>query len=228
MEVGKRNACLAALKNITKTTRVIGLGSGTTITYLLPHLVSLSLKQPLTFIPTSFQSKQLLIENKLTVSDLAVHSRIDVTFDGADEVSVKKNMIKGGGGCLFQEKLVASCSKELMIIIDSSKGRQVLGKRWRNGVPIEVVAMSLSYVTTRLQEMGGVVILRMAVRKAGPVVTDNGNFILDVDFGEIEDDKVQELNIRILGIVGVYETGLFVGMADKVYVGHEDGTVEEM
>ena len=141
-------------------------------------------------------------------------------------VDPDRNLIKGGGGCQLQEKVVASCTKQLIIIADYRKQSKRLGSMWKKGVPIEVVPMAWKPVELRLKNMGGKPHLRMAVNKAGPVVTDNGGFVIDCDFGEIADPA--ELDSRIRAIVGVVETGLFVGMATKCYFGQEDGSVTEL
>lgn len=133
------------------------------------------------------------------------------------------NLIKGGGGCQTQEKIVASCAKQMIVVADDRKQSQVLGSQWRQGVPIEVVPMARCPVEKVLRALGGRPVLRMAQRKAGPVVSDNGGFIIDCDFGEIRDPARLEAQLR--GIVGVVETGLFVGMASVAYFGQANGTV---
>jgi ribose 5-phosphate isomerase A len=151
--------------------------------------------------------------------------RLDVAFDGADECDGALNLIKGGGGCLFQEKLVASVAKRLFIVADHRKESAVLGSKWRQGVPIEVVPMARVPVTRRLLALGAKsATTRTGSGKAGPVVSDNANFIIDADFGDIADPAALDAQLR--AIVGVVETGLFVGMTTKVYFGAEDGTVK--
>lgn len=103
---------------------------------------------------------------------------IDVTFDGADEIDKKNNLIKGGGGCHLGEKLVASCSKRLVIVADWGKSSNILGMKWRKGVPVEVIPMGLTFVLSQLENMNGLCSIREGSGKSGPVVTDNGNFIV--------------------------------------------------
>jgi ribose 5-phosphate isomerase A len=124
-------------------------------------------------------------------------------------------MIKGMGGALTREKIVATVSKENIIIIDETKLTEKLGVRQQ--VPVEVLPFALATVTAKLQMLKGKPKLREGSGKIGPVVTDNGNFILDVDFGAIEDE--QKLNLKIKSIPGVVETGLFLNTASIVYVG---------
>ncbi|XP_032541692.1 ribose-5-phosphate isomerase isoform X2 [Chiroxiphia lanceolata] len=175
-------------------------------------------------IPTSFQARQLILQNGLTLSDLDRHPELDVAIDGADEVDSDLNLIKGGGGCLTQEKIVAGYAKCFIVIADYRKKSENLGEQWKKGIPIEVIPMAYVPVTRALtRKFGGVVELRMAVSKAGPVVTDNGNFILDWKFDKVH--QWSEVNTAIKMIPGVVETGLFIDMAEVVYFGMEDGSV---
>ncbi|XP_064809159.1 ribose-5-phosphate isomerase isoform X2 [Oncorhynchus masou masou] len=152
------------------------------------------------------------------------HVQLDVAIDGADEVDAALTLIKGGGGCLTQEKIVAGCAKHFIVIADFRKDSSVLGQQWKKGVPIEVIPMAYVPVSrTIAKRFGGEAVLRMAVSKAGPVVTDNSNFILDWKFEHAQNWK--EVNTAIKMIPGVVETGLFVGMAERVYFGMEDGSV---
>jgi len=123
-----------------------------------------------------------------------------------------------------QEKIVASCSKRFVVIADYRKKSAKLGQAWKKGVPVEVIPMAYVPVTKKIEALGGKVTLRMAIAKAGPVVTDNGGFILDVDFGVITDPAL--INSQLRNIVGVIETGLFVGMAERAYIGLSDGSIE--
>jgi ribose 5-phosphate isomerase A len=144
-------------------------------------------------------------------------------LDGADEIDEGLNLIKGGGGCLVQEKIIASNSKKLIIIADFRKKSKKLGQNWKKGVPIEVIPLAYVPIIAKLKKLGANPKLRMAQAKAGPLVTDNGNFIIDADFGTIESPN--DINDTILKIPGVVDTGLFIGMAEKAYIGQKDGTV---
>jgi ribose 5-phosphate isomerase A len=145
--------------------------------------------------------------------------------DGADEVDPFLNCIKGGGACLFQEKLVGQCARKFVIVADSSKKSSQLGTKWTQGVPIEVVPMAYPKVTADLLRLGAkeVTLRQGGKAKAGPVVTDNGNFILDTHFGAIEPREVRKLDIKIKLLVGVVETGLF-NYASVAYFGETDGS----
>merc|ERR1712083_522007 len=133
------------------------------------------------------------------------------TIDGADEVDINLNCIKGGGGCQTQEKIIASCSKQFVVVADYRKDATTLCEKWKKGVPVEVIPLAYVPVMKKIETMGGKPKLRMAKSKAGPLVTDNGSFILDVDFGLVK--EVEKLNQSLMMIPGVVETGLFVNMA---------------
>ncbi|EHH55738.1 hypothetical protein EGM_05001 [Macaca fascicularis] len=170
------------------------------------------------------QARQLILQYGLTLSDLDRHPEIDLAIDGADEVDADLNLIKGGGGCLTQEKIVAGYASRFIVIADFRKDSKNLGDQWHKGIPIEVIPMAYVPVSRAVsQKFGGVVELRMAVNKAGPVVTDNGNFILDWKFDRVH--KWSEVNTAIKMIPGVVDTGLFINMAERVYFGMQDGSV---
>jgi ribose 5-phosphate isomerase A len=226
IELGKKNAALKAVEENVKKGMILGIGSGSTVVYAVEAIAEMNQKNNLNLkcIPTSFQSHQLIIENGLTLVSLDQYPEIDLDIDGADEIDKALNLIKGGGGCLVQEKIIASSSKKLVIIVDYTKKSDYLGENWKKGVPIEIIPLAYIPIMKRLEKLGGTPVLRMAQAKAGPVVSDNGNFIIDVDFGKIENPK--ELNLKLLQIPGVVDTGLFVNMASKAYIGQKDGTVE--
>ncbi|XP_026305181.1 ribose-5-phosphate isomerase-like [Piliocolobus tephrosceles] len=147
-------------------------------------------------LPCPPQARQLILQYGLTLSDLDRHPKIDLAIDGADEVDADLNLIKGGGGCLTQEKIVAGYASRFIVIADFRKDSKNLGDQWHKGIPIEVIPMAYVPVSRAVsQKFGGVVELRMAVNKAGPVVTDNGNFILDWKFDRIH--KWSEVNTAI-------------------------------
>lgn len=215
--------------------RVIGVGSGSTVIYVAERLgqylkdkkFSADVSQFIC-IATGFQSKLLIMDNGLNYGIIEQHPDVDIAFDGADEVDYHLQLIKGGGACLFQEKLVSTSAKTFIVVADSSKkSPKLLGSKWRQGVPVEVVPPA--FVRVRNDLLNKLHAVSAHVReggkaKAGPVVTDNNNFILDVDFGQIQDPE--ELNKQIKLLVGVVETGLFIDNAAKVYFGNSDGTVE--
>jgi ribose 5-phosphate isomerase A len=225
IELGKKKAAIKAVEENVKKNMIVGIGSGSTVVYAVQKLGELNKEKSLNLkcIPSSFQSYQLIIENELDLVSLDQFPEIDLDIDGADEVDKDLNLIKGGGGCLVQEKIIASNSKKLIIIVDFRKNSGCLGKNWKKGVPIEVIPMAYFPIMKKLRNLGGNPVLRMAKSKSGPLVTDNGNFIIDVDFGQINNPN--ELDRKIKIIPGVVDTGFFLGMASKVYIGTKDGDV---
>ena len=225
----KRMAAYKAVDaNFPPHAKVVGIGSGSTVVYVAERIGQLKNKHDFVCISTGFQSKQLIIDNGLTLGAIEQFPKVDIAFDGADEVDTNLNLIKGGGACLFQEKLVASSADKFIVVADTrKKSPSDLGIAWRKGVPIEVVPNSYAVVTRQLKELGAksVVLRQGGGAKAGPVVTDNNNFLIDADFGSISDPGSLHQQIKLL--VGVVETGLFVDMAHTAYFGDESGEVSE-
>ncbi|XP_066991619.1 ribose-5-phosphate isomerase isoform X2 [Anabrus simplex] len=229
VERAKQAAATRAVDEFVKDNTVIGVGSGSTIVYAVERLAERVRNENLKVIciPTSFQARQLILGHKLTLGDLDRNPVLDCCIDGADEVDSRMTLIKGGGGCLTQEKIVASCAKQLIIIGDYTKESQNLGEQYKKGIPIEVIPMAYVPIQNRIEaKYGGKAELRLAKAKAGPVVTDNGNFLLDWKFPAASFDW-PAVNATIKMIPGVVETGLFVNMATKVFYGMADGSVKE-
>jgi len=208
----------AAIKEV-KNDMIIGLGSGSTAALMIKNLAeeirSGKLKN-IKGVATSFQSEVLALELDIPLIDLAFVSEIDLAIDGADEVDPRFQLIKGGGACHVREKLVASKANQLLIVIDETKLVQNLNQSFP--LPVEVLPHAWKQVQGVLSEMNGSSSLRMATKKAGPVVTDQGNLILDVLFNDgIKDPKATEMSIN--NIPGVLENGLFVDITNKVLVG---------
>ena len=208
----------AAIKEV-KSDMVLGLGSGSTAALMIKSLASEIRSGKLTNIKgvaTSFQSEVLALELDIPLIDLASVSQIDLAIDGADEVDPGFQLIKGGGACHVREKLVASKANKLLIVVDETKLVQNLNKSFP--LPVEVLPNAWKQVQEVISEMNGNSTLRMAVKKAGPVVTDQGNLILDVLFNDgIQNPKEVEMSIN--NIPGVLENGLFIDLTDKVLVG---------
>jgi len=225
IEQGKRNAAEKAVEENVKEGMILGIGSGSTVVYAVQKISKLNKENNLNLkcIPSSFQSYQLIVENGLELVSLDLYSEIDLDIDGADEIDKDLNLIKGGGGCHVQEKILASNSKKLIIIADFRKDSNFLGEKWKKGIPIEVIPMAYVPIMNKINKMGGDPKLRMAQSKAGPLVSDNGNFIIDADFGVVKNPS--ELNQKLKSISGVVETGLFINMASKAYIGQQDGKV---
>ncbi|CAG5128967.1 unnamed protein product [Candidula unifasciata] len=226
VEAGKVAAARRAVDENIKKGQVVGIGSGSTIVFAVQRIAERNKKEELNLvcIPTSFQARQLIHEYGLTLGNLETSPEIDIAIDGADEVDDDINLIKGGGGCLMQEKIIASCSKKFFVIADTRKNSRVLGTTWRKGVPIEVLPMAYKPVQLKINQLlGGNAVLRMASKKAGPVITDNGNFLIDWEFEGAQDWMAVE---RVLqNVPGVIETGLFLNMTHVAYFGSPDGQV---
>ncbi|XP_071448164.1 ribose-5-phosphate isomerase [Hetaerina americana] len=229
VEAAKEAAAHRAVIDFVEDNKVIGIGSGSTIVYAVKKLAERVREENLKLIciPTSFQARQLILEHKLTLGDLETNPSVDLAIDGADEVDDRLTLIKGGGGCLTQEKIVASCANKFIVICDQGKDSHILGEKYKKGIPIEVIPFAYVPIGNKIKgKFGGDVELRMAKAKAGPVVTDNGNFILDWKFSAMAHNW-DEINREIKMIPGVVETGLFVDMASTVFIGMGDGSVKE-
>lgn len=165
----------------------------------------------------------------MILSDLSQDPVIDVAIDGADEVEpTGLHCIKGGGGCHVQEKLIAVNSNKFIVIADNRKQAKQLLTVWRKGIPVEVLPLAYTPIMQKLEQLGGKPVLRMCSGgKAGPIVTDNGNFIIDVDFGNGQGiSNPVEIHTTIKMITGVIDTGIFTHLANQAYFGNSDGTVE--
>ena len=208
----------AAIKEV-KDGMILGLGSGSTaalmIKSLSEHIKSGNLRN-IIGVPTSFQSEVLALELGIDLIDLTSVSKIDLAIDGADEVDPSHQLIKGGGACHVREKLVATKADELLIVVDETKLVDKLNKVFP--LPVEVIPSAWKQVQMTITEMNAESNLRMAAKKAGPVVTDEGNLILDVLFKDGINDPYK-VESEINNIPGVLENGLFVDLAHKVLVG---------
>ena len=214
----------AAIKEV-KNDMTLGLGSGSTAALMIKSLakeIRSGKLQNIRGVATSFQSEVLALELDIPLVDLASVSRIDLAIDGADEVDPGFQLIKGGGACHVREKLVASKADKFLIVIDETKLVHKLNQSFP--LPVEVLPNSWKQVQDVISEMDGSSQLRMATKKAGPVVTDQGNLILDVMFNDgINNPKNIEMSIN--NIPGVLENGLFVDITDKVLVGKIENNI---
>ena len=223
----------AAVEALVKSGMKLGLGTGSTAIPAVAHIGALlaagKLKDILA-VPTSFQTS---IECEkwgiplFTLNSKEIGGKLDLTIDGADEVDPKNRLIKGGGGALLLEKIVAYASASYAIVVDESKIVEHLGVKFP--VPVEVVNEARIPVTLALEKLGATVTLREALRKAGPVVTDHGNLLLDILFKSPPDPAVLEAELN--RIPGVVENGFFTGPADrklvpKVFIGRSGGSLE--
>jgi ribose 5-phosphate isomerase A len=214
-----KRAAAEAAAQLVENDIVVGLGSGSTAAFAIEALARRH-RQGLRFvgIPTSESTAAQAKAADIPLTSFSEHRQIDLTIDGADEVERGTlNLIKGLGGALLREKIVAAASHRLAIVVHGSKMVDRLGTQ--TSLPVEVVAFGLEATRESLEVLGASTRMRMSF--ADPFVTDNGNLILDCDFGAINDPA--RLEDRIRRIVGVVESGLFVGRADPVYVADAAG-----
>ncbi len=200
---------------------ILGLGSGSTASRFVEEIgrrLRAGILRDVIGVPTSSRIEEVARGCGLLLTTLDAHPTPDLTVDGADEVDPELNLLKGRGGALLREKIVAMASQRTIIIVDSSKLVSRLGERVP--VPVEVVRFGWRAVATKLQSLGGKPSLRTGV-EGRPFVTDEGHYILDAEFGALEDPS--RLDAEIRGIVGVVEHGLFLGIANEVIVASGDG-----
>ena len=219
-EEAKKRVALEAVKHV-QDDFIVGLGSGSTAAYVIQEIGEKMRLEGLRIlgVPTSHQAMMLAVHCGVPLTTLNEHPQLDLAIDGADQVDRELNLIKGGGGALTREKIVSSAAEEFVIVADETKLVERLGTN--HTLPIEVLPFAVPTVMVKLRELKGKPVLREGGGKVGPSVTDNGNFVVDVDFGPVDD--VKELHLQLKLIPGVIETGLFVGMADVVYLGKPDG-----
>jgi len=221
IEKAKRNAAHEAVKHV-EDDFVVGLGSGSTVAYAIEEIGN-RIKREKTRVlgvPTSYQALMLATKHGIPITTLEEHPMLDLTIDGADQIDEELNLIKGMGGALAREKIVAYASKKLIIVADESKKVKVLGEN-NHPVPLEVLPFAAPVLMQKINEINGKPTVREGIKKVGPVITDNGNVIIDADFGLIR--KPAELERKLKGIPGVVETGLFIKMVDTVYLGKLSG-----
>jgi len=214
-EEGKLSAAKRALSYV-KDDMIIGLGTGSTTAYFL-HLLSKEVSDGLsiTGIPTSKSTEKMAKKLGIKVAS-EFEGQIDVDFDGADEVDSSGNLVKGGGGALTREKIVAVNSKKFIVMVDDSKLTE--GHLRRSKIPVEILPFMSHMTVKKLKVMA----ITCEIRKS--FTTDNGNYIVDCNFGKIDEPGHLESQIKMLP--GVVEVGLFVGMASKIIVGSGDSSYE--
>ena len=214
-----KKAVADAAVNEIQSGMIVGLGSGSTAALMIESLanaINNNKLRDIRGVTTSFQSEVLALELGIPLADLTSVEKIDIAIDGADEVDPNFQLIKGGGACHVREKLVAAKANKLLIVVDETKLVKNLNLVFP--LPIEVIPLAWKQVKDIIEKMGAKVTLRMASKKAGPVVTDQGNLVLDILFENgINDPKNLESDLN--NIPGVLENGLFVNLTDKVLVG---------
>ncbi len=202
--------------------QIIGLGSGSTVEMFLLELYKKISKEGLKlgFVPASSQIYLRLASLGLRIENLDEYPELDISFDGADEVDENKNALKGRGAALLREKILAAYSKKYFILVDESKLSKNIGEKAK--VAIEVLPFALKPAILELEKMGAKVQLRIGERiKDGPIITDNGNYVIDADFGII--NNARELSERINSIKGVIENGIFYEKITAIIIGGKKG-----
>ncbi len=219
-EQEKEAAARASLRFVREAD-IVGLGTGSTAAYAVRFLgerVQAGLK--VRGVPTSIHTKELAARLGIPLTTLDEVQQIDVTIDGADEIDPELRLIKGGGGALLREKIVASATKKLVIIADSTKHVPVLGQF---PVPVEVISFAQTLVSRKIAALGASVRVRMS-SSGGPFITDEGHHILDCKFGKIPDPPA--LAYELDTMTGVVEHGLFIGMAALALIAKGDQVLE--
>jgi ribose 5-phosphate isomerase A len=220
-EVDNRGKEAAATKaaELIEEGMVLGLGSGSTAALFIRALGKRELE--IAAVATSKESEKLAQRVGIEVIDPSAVTHIDMVVDGADEVDPHQNLIKGGGGALLREKIIATIAEEMVVIVDESKLVEGLGMF---GLPLEVVPYAHTHTLKQLEELGYDPQLRML--DGQPQLSDNENYIIDLQFSEPMSDPAHD-DQRIRSLPGIVETGLFLDLADHVIVGYEDGSVEQ-
>ncbi len=216
--MAKKKAAIEAVK-LVEDGFVIGIGVGSTVAYAIREIGRRIKEEHLqvSAVPCSNQTSQLAMECGIPLTTFNEHLSLDLDIDGADQINGNLNLIKGMGGALTKEKIVASASKKFVIVADKTKITDVLGRN--QPLPVEVLPFAMPLVSSKIESLGGRPALKKSKNSSKPFVTENGNYILNVDFGVIT--KPYQLDRKLKSIHGVIETGLFLGMASMAYVGTE-------
>lgn len=212
----KRMCAKEAIKYI-RDEMVVGLGGGRTIAYLIEYIKEENLKVKI--VTPSTKTKMICIENSLEVLHTGFVDKVDVAFDGCDQVDKNLNALKSGGGIHTKEKLIASMAKEYILLVDEAKVEKELS--FKSPVVLEILEDSLKYVEREVLKLGGKPVTRTSDIKDGFTISDNGNLLMNVSFSKVED--VYELNSSLINICGVIETSLFTNVITKVIVASEQG-----
>lgn len=218
----KRKVARAAA-DLVESGMLVGLGTGSTATHMIERLMERQSREGLSFtaVATSLASENQARAGGIPLVDIDTVTTIDLTIDGADEIDHRKRMIKGGGGALLREKLIATASKEMIVIVDENKLVENLGAY---GLPVELIPFGYQLTMSHLANLGYQGDLRLNP-DGSPFKTDNHNYIIDIHFEKpLENPEKVEEDIR--HTVGVVETGFFFEQAGRVYIGYQNGEIE--
>lgn len=215
-DLAKKNAAEKAC-DLIKDGMVVGLGTGSTAAYAITLLGRRVVEDGLDIVgvPTSYASEALAIRSGIPLVSLDEEPELDIDIDGADQVDASLNAIKGGGAAHTREKIVSLSAKQFIVVADSKKVVDILA----HPVPLEVLPYARRLVEKKVAELGGKCTMRTGSGKDGPVISDNGNIIMDCDFGKIETPAL--LGQELSQIAGIVEHGIFTNV-DLVYIGYED------
>jgi ribose 5-phosphate isomerase A len=221
-DLAKRAAAKAAV-NLIQDGMLVGLGTGSTASYFIENLIDRCREKHIKILcfPSSERTAKLARDGGIPLCDENLVTSLDITVDGADEVDPKKRLIKGGGGALLREKIVATMSKEMVVIIDQDK---LVDKLGNFPLPIEIVPFAYHVTLNRIRQLGYDGSLRR-IANDQLYHTDNGNYIVDIKFPN-RCNFPEEDQKALRAIPGVIETGFFIGIAKKVIVGQYDGSVK--
>jgi ribose 5-phosphate isomerase A len=224
----KKLVGFAAVDRFVTDGMTLGLGTGSTAIWAVRRVSERfheGVLKGVRIVTTSLQSEIEASSRGLPIvslNDPSLAGGLDLAIDGADEIDPKGNLIKGGGGALLMEKIVAYASRRFIVVADDSKLSRRLCEHF--AIPVEIVPAALAPVTRALEALGAEVSLRMAVKKAGPVVTDHGNLLLDAAFSAAFDPPALERELKL--IPGVLENGLFTKKTPELLIVHSDGRIE--
>ena len=225
IEEMKKSSAKYAVNKYVKDNMIIGLGTGTTVYYAILELSKLvSQGYKLKFVPTSKDTEKLAKKHNLPLTTLNEFPKLDLTIDGADEIDKNLNMVKGGKGALLREKILAKCSKKVVIIVDETKLSSKLCEKAY--LPVEVLPFGYKPCLLKLKNFQNVVDAKLRMKNSEPFTTDNGNFIIDCKCHPLENPEKLEEKINM--IPGILENGLFVRLADIVVVTKRNGTIKEL
>ncbi len=214
----KKEKAAESAASLIKDGMVVGLGSGSTAEFVIRRIGERIKEEGLELlgVPTSLRTEMLAIECGIPITSLSEHPSLHMCIDGADQVDTQLNLIKGGWGSHTREKIVSYATKKLVICVEEDKMAEMLNKP----VPLEVLPYAVKIVERQVKELGGVSVLRAEGNRGGYFVTENGNLIIDADFGIIKNPD--EMSIALSSVVGCIEHGIFTN-ATEVHVGDEKG-----
>ena len=214
----KKEKAAESVVSMVKDGMVVGLGTGSTAELAIMKLGERVKVEELEIlgVPTSFRTEMVAIESGIRVTTLSEHPSLDISIDGADQVDLQLNLVKGGWGSHTKEKIVSYAAKRFVICVDDSK----MVKRLNKPVPLEVLPYAVKVVEAQVKRLGGVTVLRQDGNRGGYFITEGGNLILDVDLGTI--NNPEEMSMALSSIVGSVEHGIFTN-ASEVHVGDDEG-----